>query len=294
MRFLDSLALQDARPAALIVVDASPDQETESAFRGRDDMRTLAVQVSYFRVKGEFKGLTRQRNLGTRSVTTDLVAFFDDDVVLRPGCLREMEAVLRDNGTGAVGVGAYTDNGYSPPTGLWRLRKALRIVSDLRPGSYQRSGMSVGWNFLAPTDQAVEGDWLSGCAMMWRTETLREVGFFDAFEGYAQGEDLDFSLQAKKKGKLFTAGKARVLHLFDEGGRPDHFRMGYMAIHNRYNIHRRGLESRSWRDVGLFVYAWTFDTILLTRRFFLPGHFTSTAMQIAGRLRATFDLVRGH
>jgi glycosyltransferase involved in cell wall biosynthesis len=292
--FLGSLGAQSLVPRRLIIVDASPDEETERLVRGWSGAKPLARLMLYFRVTGPLKGLTRQRNFGIRWVDTDLIAFFDDDVVLRPDCLSEMESVHRRLNGDVVGVGGYTEGEFQPPDLLWRTRRFLGIVSDLRPGSYQRSGMSVPWSFLPPTRGVVEADWLPGCAMMWATGVIRDIGFSEAFEGYAQGEDLDFSLRARRKGKLVIAGAARFLHLFDENGRPNHGKLGYMAVYNRYQIQRRGLDDRSWLDVAWFVYAWSLDTLMLARNFVFPRRVVPTLLHLGGRLRASMDLLRGH
>lgn len=292
--FLDSLLLQDPRPRRLIIVDASPDDETERMVGVRNGTERLADTLLYFRVEGPLKGLTRQRNFGIRWVATDLVAFFDDDVVLGGGCLAEMERAHRHGAGSIVGVGGYTEGSHRPPDRLWRARRFLGIVTDLRPGSYQRSGMSVPWWFLPPTDHVVDVDWLPGCAMMWNTSVLREIGFGESFEGYAQGEDLDFSLRARKRGRLVMAGGAHYVHRFDESGRPDHFKLGYMAIYNRFQIQRRGLEGRTRRDVALFAYAWGLDTVMLMRHLLFPRRILPTLRQMRGRLKATFDIMTGH
>jgi GT2 family glycosyltransferase len=153
--------------------------------------------------------------------------------------------------------------------------------------------MSVPWSFLPPTDDLVEAGWLPGCGMMWRTTVLRKVGFGEMFDGYAQGEDLDVSLRARRHGRLVIAGKAQLLHLFDEGGRPDHGKLGYMAIYNRYHIQRRGLDGRTWRDVAWFIYAWGLDTVMLLRNVPVPARTRGTLLQIGGRIRATWDLLKG-
>ncbi len=291
--FLGSLGVQALVPRRLIIVDASPDEETERLVRGWSAGKPLARLLLYFRVSGPLKGLTRQRNFGIRWADTDLIAFFDDDVVLKPDCLSEMEIVHRRLNGDVVGVGGYTEGSFQPPDLLWRTRRFLGIVSDLRPGSYQRSGMSVPWSFMPPTEGVVDADWLPGCAMMWKTGLIREIGFSEAFEGYAQGEDLDFSLRARRKGKLVIAGAARFLHLFDENGRPNHTKLGYMAVYNRYQIQRRGLENRSWLDVAWFVYAWGLDTLMLGRNFLFPRRVIPTLQQVGGRLKASMDLLRG-
>jgi GT2 family glycosyltransferase len=292
-RFLDSLARQDLRPARLVIVDASSDDGTERMLAERGDPASWGRDVWYFRIDGPLRGLTRQRNFGLRWVCSDLVAFFDDDIVLSPGCLGVMENVHRLIGEGLVGVGARMDGGKGPSHRLWRVRCALRVVASLKPGTYQRSGMSIPWSFLGSSEAVTDGDYLPGGATMWRTDVIRDLGFNEAFAGYGQGEDLEFSLRARKKGRLVLAPAARLRHLHEDGGRPDNFRLGYMAIHNRYLIHRDGLENRSWRDVTWFVYAWGIDTLMMLRHIVIPSRSVSVVQQLGGRLKAVLDLVRG-
>lgn len=262
-RFLDSLVVQVPMPERVIIVDASPSAETERAVRDHGSPAFAGSDVLYFRVSGPLRGLTRQRNFALRWVATDLVTFFDDDVVLRPGCCVELERHHRELGDRVVGVGALVENALAAPSLYWRLRKWLRIVPNLRPGTYSRSGISIPWNFLSPTeDRLVEAHWLPGCAMMWRTAPAREVRFNEGFDGYAIGEDLEFSLRMRAKGALAVAGRARVLHLQDEGGRPETCELGYMSLRNWYDIHRRCLPNRTRADGAYFVYAFCLDALI--------------------------------
>jgi GT2 family glycosyltransferase len=295
-RLLDSLAEQERTPEQLLIVDASPDDATERMLKQRTDLAHLADTVQYFRVTGTFKGLTRQRNFALRCVGTDMVAFFDDDIVLLPGCLRELEHTYRAHGEQVVGVGACIKDEWQMQPNLrrlWNIRRSLRSVPSLQPGVFHRSGMQMPWGFLKPTDTLVEGDWLHGCAMMWRTSTAREIGFYEGFGGYAQGEDLEFSLRARRHGTIYMNCAAQVLHLHEPAGRPDSFKKGYMMIYNRYHIHRRGLPDRTWRDVAWFAYAWSMETLLLARHLAFPNRWLSVAQQVAGRFKAALDIVRG-
>ena len=292
-RFLGSLRIQDRSPERLVIVDASDDDATETMLVLSHDAAAWARETWYFRVRGALRGLTRQRNFGLRWIATDLVAFFDDDIVLAPGCLAALEEVHRREGTSVVGAAAVMDGAGHPPDALWRVRRALRVVANLRPGTYQRSGMSIPWTFLEAPPEVTDGDYLPGGATMWRTAEIRELGFDEKLAGYGQGEDLEMSLRARRRGRLVLAGRARLQHLHEEGGRPDDFTLGYMAIHNRFLIHRRGLDDRSWRDVALFAYAWGLDTLLLLRHLLFPSRCLGTVRQAGGRMKAVLDLVRG-
>jgi GT2 family glycosyltransferase len=261
-RFLDSLRGQSRRPTLLLIVDASPDRRAELMVLQRHDLPQLAGRCCFRRVTPALTGLTRQRNFALDEVRTDLVAFFDDDVVLEPGCLAEMEARMRSD-AGLIGVGgvARNERGQSPSL-LWRLRRRLGIVDTLEPGRYCRSGISIPWGLLPGAATAVPAEWLPGYAMMWRTPVARVVRFNETFEGYANGEDLDFSLRMARHGRLQIAGAARFHHLHDPAGRPDAYRLGLCGVRNAVAIHRRCLADRRAADVAWLVYAFALDTVL--------------------------------
>lgn len=291
-RFLDSLDQQELQPDALLVVDASPDEETQELMARRFSVPGKIPCRTYVRVGAEGRGLTLQRNRALAMVRHDLVAFFDDDVVLLPGCLAELSRALRTLGDDVVGVGAAVQNERREPDALWRLRRALRLVPHLQPGRYTRSGLSIPWNFLPQAAGWVDGEWLPGCGMAWRTRPARATRFFEGFAGYAQGEDLDFSLRMRRLGRLVFVPQARLLHLHERAGRPDDYRLGYMAIRNRWEIHRRGLPDRRASDVVRFLWVWSVDTLLLARHL-VTRHALRAIRQIAGRVAAAWGLLVG-
>jgi len=276
----------------LIVVDASGKDATERLLAAPRIVDAPAETFQYFRLPATMRGLTRQRNFGLRHVFTDLVVFFDDDVELLPGCLREMEAAHRLLGARAAGVGAHIEGGQYRPTMLWRLRRFLYVVSSLRAGTYQLSGMSIPWWSVDEGTRVIEGDWLHGCAMMWKTEIARQVGFNEAFDGYAQAEDLDFCLRARGRGKLYLVPAARVRHLRDPQGRPDAYRLGFMEIHNRFQVLQRARPPRRRLVQLWFFYAWIVDTLLLARDVVRPGTTLFALKRIMGRVGAFYEILR--
>lgn len=285
VRFLDSLPDPDLQPDRLVIVDASPHDRVEQRVENYPRLGELAGEVLYFRVGGIYQTLTCSRNYALRWVCTDLMAFFDDDIVLQPGALREMVRVHRQLGDQVVGVGGHDQRGLKSPPTLWKLRRLFGIVPSLQPGTYHRSGISVPWVFQPQTTETVQGDWLSGCAMMWKTAVVRRVQFNEAFGGHSTGEDLDVSLRMGRHGKLMLAGKAHVLHLPDRAGRPNSYRIAYAGICNAYDIHRRCLPDRSWRDELYFLYAYGLDTILRGLTMVRPGQLSRRWNFVRGRVR---------
>lgn len=288
-RFLDSIGAQTRLPDELLVVDASHDAETERVVANQT---VVAGALAYWRVTGPGRGLTRQRNFAVSRVTTDLVAFFDDDIVLDHACLAELENAHHVSAD-VVCAGCFVE-AFTPPTRLWRMRRTLKMIPDLRPGSYTPSGMSVPWQFHPPTDGLIEGDWLHGGAMMVKTQAASEVLWDEALTGYAQGEDLDFSLRLRQRGRLVLAGAAHCQHLKEPAGRPDAFKLGEMEIWNRYRIWRRAHRQPTGGTRWSFVYAWALDTVLLARDVVHPRRVSAGVRRIAGRLVGAYRIVTNH
>jgi GT2 family glycosyltransferase len=247
----------------------------------------------YYRVEQALRGLTKQRNFALQLTQTDLVCFFDDDIELLCGCITEMERVFRQSHGALAGVAALIVNQPRHPTLLWRLRYRLGMVAGLRPGSYHGSGLSVPWGYVKDSDEVVLGDWLPGGATLWDAPRARLTGFCEEFSAYSQAEDLEFSLRVGRMGRLAVAPRARVVHLHEPSGREQPFRLGYMAIRNRYYIHGRKFRRRRLLYKLWFAYAWSLDTVLLVRHVAVPQGIHGTLAHMAGRFAAACDLVAG-
>jgi GT2 family glycosyltransferase len=286
-RLLDSLASQSVCPAHLVIVDASPEAATEHVLTARADRHRLARRLTYVRVEGALRGLTRQRELALRYVDTPLTAFCDDDVEMRSDCLEELREAHRRLGAELAGAAPFIENEYQPPSRRWIWRRRLGIVPDLVPGRYHASGVSVPWRFQPRADTPVEGDWLPGCVTMWRTEVPRRIGFATDFAGYGNGEDLEFSLRAREMGRLVMVGRAVVVHHRDPGNRPEGYEFGYMTARNASAIHhrafpgpRRGLRERAW-----YAYASACETLVLAADALLRPESRGRIPYLRGRIR---------
>lgn len=280
-RLLHSLAEQTLRPDELIIVDASPDEATELMLRVFPSLESLAAKVIYMRVAGALRGLTRQRNLGARFVTVDRLAYFDDDVILLSTSLQEFSEIYQQFGEEIVGVGGHID-GYRSSSLRYRIRRLLGVVSSSQPFRYSRTGIWTGYGQGVKGRKAVEVDVLPGCAMMWRTSVVQRLRFSEYFVDYSAGEDIEFSLRARKWGKLVLAVDAHVTHFHDPYGRPNYFKLGYMIVSNSYYIHRTCLENRTWKDEFLFFYARGIDLLLRSLDLIRPRRTRQTWSYLCG------------
>ena len=99
-RLLETVKTQSRLPDEILIVDGSPDDETEIA------LRQVNLKLKYHKVSPEQRGLTKQRNIGIGlcDKNTDIVAFLDDDILLGKKYFEKLIILIRFIQK-AVGVG---------------------------------------------------------------------------------------------------------------------------------------------------------------------------------------------
>lgn len=259
-RLLAALRDQTCPPAEVLVVDASPDSETEAVVAAAG-----LPGLVYDRVPQEERGLTRQRNRGIARARGEVIAFLDDDTVPEPDYFAELLACFERH-PGAVGVGGYIFNevDWRPAAdgvhlGIyrsgdwerredyrWRLRRLLGLDSPSPAGWMPPSGHARGTGFVPPDGEDHRVEFFMGGASAWTRELLERVRFSSWFEGYGLYEDLDFCLRAGGEGSLWLCTRARLVHLHDQPGRPNRFHYGKMVVCNGWRVWRLRWPEPAW------------------------------------------------
>lgn len=296
-KFIDSLLLQAYKIKQLIIVDASSGNETENVLQTFPKLHELVDQILYFRVTNSLIGTTKQRNFGLRWVTSDLVAFFDDDMILSHDCLSLMEKAFRVSETKIAGVSPnIEDSGQQQSMLMWRLRLLLFILPSSEPGRYFRSGMASPWIYRGAGKNPIEVDLLASGAVMLQTLMARRVCFNEFFTGYACKEDVEFSLQMKKYGKLFRLPNVNVIHARAPGERRKNMiEYSYVEIKNLYYIQHTCLDNYTIKDSLLFYYSYGMDTLLRMTYVFWPSRKMLSRIQfLIGRFIFFGELLYGH
>jgi len=220
------------------------------------------------------RGLAAQRNAALETLAgVDVVAFFDDDAVLRPDYLANAVHFLNEHPE-VVGL-----------TGRVLLDGAVsgEIDRDTTAAALERSSAEAATGAWRPTRE------LYGCNFVVRLSAAPDQRFDDRLPLYSWLEDHDFARRLMRVGSLAEVDDCVIVHrAAASGGRQAHVRLGYSQVMNPVYLNRKG----------------SFPAWLAAQQIFRPVA-KNIALSVAGpssswrreRLRgngtAAFDIVRG-
>jgi GT2 family glycosyltransferase len=278
LQLLQSVREQTLYPDEILIVDGSTNAATEVALK-----ENPFLNLQYFAVPPEHRGLTKQRNFGIARVAADMevVCFLDDDTVLEKDYFEQLLSTYKKYPQ-ALGVGGYIHNetqwacvGENDQPTInefyfegWKrkdssrfvLRKKLGLDSDCPPGfsTLFSHGRSVG--FLPPSGKTYEVEQLMGGVSSFKKKVFETHQFSTYFEGYGLYEDADFCLRVAKTGKLYLNTAAKLNHYHAASGRPNQFHYGKMVVRNGWYVWRIKNPKPFFKD----RWKWHAITLLLT------------------------------
>lgn len=212
---LEHLRRQTVAPTRIIVVDASPDTETESVVEG-------FPEVEYRRNPKGIGATATSRAIGVSDLDDDVVAFIDDDAFAEPEWL---ERLLVHYGDGVAAVGGRAING----------QPGEEIEGIDQIGLLTEDGRLTGY-FAADPGRPVDVDHLLGANMSVRMSVVRDLGGIrDFYPGTCLREETDIALRIRRAGmRIIYAPDAVVHHVagtYARGRRFDN-RYRYYAARN--------------------------------------------------------------
>lgn len=167
----------------IIVVDSSTNDESQLILR-------QFPEVIGTRLARRRNNMPQARNEGIAVSTGEIIAFIDDDSMIRPGWLTALLEAYHDEQVGAAGG---------------RIIRRPEPYSDQRSGTprlqVQPSGIVVAKDIDLPSRGRIEVDHLIGCNMSFRRKALEQVGGFDANYTLTNlREETDLCIRVKKAG----------------------------------------------------------------------------------------------
>ena len=194
-RCLGCLFAQVPRPEQIIVVDASPGDETR-------EVTAEFGGVLYLRNNNGYGRMTASRNIGLKRATGDIIAFLDDDAFAHPGWLENLLRTYAEPNVGAVGGRALNNQPGEDTAGVHE-------IGQLKP-----NGLLTG-NFAADPGKIIEVDHIIGCNMSYRRSVLAALGGLRPdYTGTEVREETDICLRVKSLGyKILFNPAACVDHI---------------------------------------------------------------------------------
>ena len=175
-----------------------------------------------------------QRNIGFNFLENEKhIMFLDDDNIFYEDAFHKMEIFLKKN-KNFVGVAFNQIYNYQYNF-LDKLKKNFIFnkigIYNSENGGFSKSGWQSKFiNFNK--DSIVQ--WLPTRAVIYKSNEIKNLRFENKLGVYGYLEDLDFSLELKKRGNLWVCSRAKYTH--DQSINRSGFKFGKKEVKNRYYI----------------------------------------------------------
>jgi GT2 family glycosyltransferase len=175
-----------------------------------------------------------QRNIGFSFIEDEeFIMFLDDDNIFYNDALLQMNNFLKKN-INFAGIAfnqiLKEEENFSEKLKKNFFTNKLSIYPSKKGGVSRSGWQSKFINF--ENDEIVE--WLPTRAVIYRTDLIKNLKFDENLGIYGYLEDLDFSLELKKKGKLMVCSNAKYTH--DQSIDRSGFEFGKKEVRNRYYL----------------------------------------------------------
>ena len=256
---LESIFKQTLLPDEIVVVDGSSTQELNKQIKFHFGEE---AGIKYIHSQ---PGLTRQRNVGIKASSGDIILFLDDDTVLDKDYVREIMHVFH-NYVG-VKIGGVTGNVIRKPA-------SNPIRRFLAAGAQTLSTIFFLWRFGdgkfqpsgTPTiirdgsrDRVTNVEFLCGCNMAFRREIFDEFQFDEKMHAYMFMEDDDFAYRVSRKYQNLWTPQAKLIHNVSPVARSKYVSMKN-TIRNHFYLFKKNLPQTPkhklafyWSVVGIFI-----------------------------------------
>lgn len=256
---------RQSRPPDRILVSLAAEEDLDRAAVAGLGLRLDVLQGP--------RGSTHQRNTILDALDREnLVLFLDDDFLMAPDFLAELERLFVSRPQVSVATGEVLADGILGP-GL-SFEEGRRLL-DAAP---------AGRDAILPVRNAY------GCNMAFRLAPIRTHGlrFDENLPLYGWLEDVDFSHKIAAHGLSVKTMRLRGVHLGVKRGRTSGLRFGYSQIANPLYLNRRGTMGR--RDA---LQSLSRNVLANLAKSLRPEAWVDRRGRLRGNALAFADLLRG-
>ncbi len=262
---LKDMRHQTHAPACIVLCPAE-DKDVDRAA-----LDALELPIVYTTGK---KGSAAQRNAILRVMPpVDLVVFLDDDFLMAEDYLFELSALFQDDPCAVMATGTVVFDGANGP-GLQNAEGRLVLATADK----------------TPVDRVEPVFNGYGCnmAVRWSVLADKDIWFDENLPLYSWGEDVDYSRQIARYGRIVKSSRLVGVHLGTKQGRTSGIRFGYSQVANQVYFFRKGVVSLKF--ALLFG---TKNLLANIRGTLFPESYIDRRGRLLGNLYGLVDLVRG-
>jgi len=226
-------------------------------------------------------GLTRQRNIGAKRASGDVVLYMDDDMELDPDYVGAMLDAFGRRPEHGGGMGRLIETRAPRHGAVDVFRRLFMLTRPSSHGRLQPSGLPTHVH-----GESVERDVeiLSGGTMAFRRWVFSKIEFDERLTGYGYMEDVDFSYRASRLARLFYEPRAEAVHhSTPESPATAAARRRMYAINHHYLFFKNIFATCKW---CLLAYLWSVAGMVLLSA--LAGRWQG----VLGYLRGMRDIAR--
>tara|TARA_B110000259_G_scaffold174582_1_gene209017 strand:+ start:4133 stop:5062 length:930 start_codon:yes stop_codon:yes gene_type:complete len=263
----------------VIIIDSSAKKLTKEKLNNFNKN----LNIKYYTSK---PSTSLQRNLGLRNVRkkNKYVMFLDDDIEFNKDAFKKMLGFIKNNNNDIAGIGFNLISKFKYGKNLIERIKKSNIFSilglyDSRPGIVTSSGWHTKAMNLKKNTQV---EWLSTQACIYKLEKIKFTNFSNQLGDYAYLEDLFFSHQISKKGKLIIYYQAKYKDMLSI--ERNSFLFGIKEIKNRILFIEKNKLSKINFILGYFFF--------ITRNFFSSILNVKKIMRFVGNIIGIFYLFK--
>jgi len=220
------------KPKCVYIIDSSDEHN-------RIDIEKLKVPV--IQIFCELNSLPSQRNLFMdlamkQKLDMEYISFLDDDVLPDENYLSEIIKIFKLNKE-YIGLAPLS---YNPgkeaieSKNFLKFQEYFQLDSSLS-GKLLKSGINVGVRKRDENREIVESEWITGVSI-WRYQTIMHERFPSQFKNSGLFEDVWFSHQNIKHGKIAFCPRVKIVHLESNLGRENIESYFRDWVFNRYII----------------------------------------------------------
>ena len=255
---VDSIRDQTVLPKELVIVDAGNIKDIENIIR----CRLTDSNIKFIYQKAE-PSTARQRNIGVKLASGEIILFVDDDVILERNYHEKiLEVYKKHEGPYLGGVcGTIANAGEFVETPFMERFRRLFLLNHHTIKGRSMFLPSGHYVFVAYPETVIEVEAMESCRSSYYRHVFNKYNFDDSWPGYSICEDLELSYRISRKYKQYQTPYARLIHKRSPVSRLKTYELQRLYVINHFLMFNKNI-SKNVINISAFVWSRIGDAVI--------------------------------